>query len=161
MELERMGRCALLAWKYGIEVRDNATVARPGVMTGHLLLGVLKERDCAGGLILAKMGLDLEFVTMFTQFMLLHARRRDTPEPPSIDWGDVPHTPSAQKAMVLSLEEAQLYSDTYPIGTEHMLLGILRVPEGIGCRVLNHFDINVHTARAARDSMWELLRLAE
>ena len=160
-ELERMGRCALLAWQYAVEERNSATPHRPGVMTGHVLLGVLKERDCAGGLILAKMGLDLELATLFTRFVLLHGRRRDAPEQEPVDWGGVPHTPSAQRTMAYALEEAELFSPTYPIGTEHMLLGALRVPEGMACRVLDHFGVTVHAARAGRNSMWELLRLGE
>ena len=107
------------------------------------------------------MGLDLELATLFTRFVLLHGRRRDAPEQEPVDWGGVPHTPSAQQTMVYALEEAELFSPTYPIGTEHMLLGALRVPEGMACRVLGHFGVTVHAARAGRDSMWELLRLAE
>ena len=161
VEWARMGRCARLAWEHGLEERGKSRVERPGLMTGHILLGVLKEDDCAGGLILAKMGLNLKLAYAKTQFVLLHGRRRDTPEEPTADWASTPHTPAAKTTMELALEEAALFSATYPIGTEHMLLGLLRVPDGIGCKVLNYFGIEVHGARAARDEFWDLLRLAE
>ena len=73
----------------------------------------------------------------------------------------MPHTPAARSVLDFALEEADLFSPTYPIGTEHLLLGLLRVPEGIGCRVLRYFGIELEAARAARDEFWELLRLAE
>ena len=46
---ERMGRCARLAWEHGIESFEKASRARPALMTGHLLLGVIREPECAGG----------------------------------------------------------------------------------------------------------------
>ena len=180
-----MGRCARLAWEHAVDERGKATVARPGVMTGHLLLGVLMEPDCAGGLILAKMRLDLAQAILATQFVLLHGRRRDGSDKgnapstssgqaldprtratllthePTVEWEGTPHTPAARSVLDFALEEANLFSPTYPIGTEHILLGLLRVPEGIGCRVLRYFGIELEAARAARDEFWEVLRLAE
>ena len=159
--MDRMGRCARLAWEHAVDERSKATVARAGVMTGHLLLGVLMEPDCAGGLILAKMRLDLAQAILATQFVLLHGRRRDGSEEPPVEWEGTPHTPAARSVLDRALEEANLFSPTYPIGTEHILLGLLRVPEGIGCRVLRYFGIELEAARAARDEFWEVLRLAE
>ena len=161
LTMERMGRYAKLAWEHAVEEREKATVARPGVMTGHLLLGVLREPDCAGGLILAKMGLDLNLADLHTRFALLHGRRRDTPEEPTVDWEGVPHTQAAATVLEYCLEEANLTSATFPIGTEHFVLSLLREPNGMGGRVLRYFGIQHHAARATRDTWWEVLRLAE
>ena len=161
VETDRMGRCARLAWDHALEARAASTVERPAVMTGHLLLGVLKEPDCAGGLILGKMGLDLALAIASTEFVLLHGRRRDGADEEPVDWAGVPHTPAARTVLDYSLEEAELFSATYPIGTEHMLLGLLRVGHGFGCRVLQYHGIELDRARATRDEFWEILRLQE
>ena len=159
--MDRMGRCARLAWEHAVDERSKATVARPGVMTGHLLLGVLMEPDCAGGLVLAKLRLDLAQAISATQFVLLHGRRREGSDEPTVEWEGTPHTPAARAVLGFAVEEANLFRPTYPIGTEHILLGLLRVPEGIGCRVLRYFGIELDAVRAARDEFWEVLRLTE
>ena len=161
METERMGRCALLAWEHAVEARSGGRIERPGVMTGHLLLGVLKEPDCAGGLILAKMGLDVPLVLAHTEFALLHGRSRDGVDDSPVDYAGVPHTRAARTVLDYAIEEAALFSATYPIGTEHILLGLLRVPEGIGCRLLRFFGVEEQRARSTRDEFWGILRLEE
>jgi ATP-dependent Clp protease ATP-binding subunit ClpA len=159
---DRMGRCARLAWEHAVEARNTAgDRRRPGIMTGHILLGVLEEPTCAGGLILRKMGLDLEHARDITRFVLFYGRRRDGVDEPLGEWMDQPHTPAALKAIEYSLEEAALFSDTYPIGTEHLLLGVLRAPTGMGSGIMAHFGINLHRARAARDTFWDVLKLSE
>ncbi len=161
METERMGRCARMAWDHAVEARVGGRIERPGVMTGHLLLGVLKEPDCAGGLLLAKMGLDVAVVLAHTKFALQYGRRRDGVDEAPVDYAGVPHTPAARMVLDYALEEAALFSATYPIGTEHLLLGLLRVPEGIGCRILGFFGIEEERARSTRDEFWGILRLEE
>ena len=161
METERMGRCARIAWDHAVEARSSGPIERPGVMTAHLLLGVLKEPACAGGLMLAKMGVDLSVVLAHTEFVLLHGRRRDGAEDAPVDYAGVPHTPAARTVLDYSLEEAALFSATYPIGTEHILLGLLRVLEGAGCRLLHFFGVDEARARSTRDEFWEILRLEE
>jgi ATP-dependent Clp protease ATP-binding subunit ClpA len=159
--MERMGRCARLAWEHGVEAHRNAAVARPGVTTGHLLLGVLTEDTCAGGLILGKLQLDLQLAQRTTEFVLLHGRRQSTSEERTIEWVGVAHSSAARQVLDLALEEANLYSATYPIGTEHLLLGILRVPDAMGCRILHSFGITEGRVRATRDELWQLLRSPE
>ena len=156
-----MGRCALLAWEHAVEARPGGRIERPGVMTGHLLLGVLKEPACAGGLMLAKMGIDLPVVLAHTEFVMLHGRSVEGVDVATVDYAGVPHTRAARMVMELALDEAALFSATYPIGTEHILLGLLRVPEGIGCRVLGFFGVDEERARATRDEFWQILRVQE
>jgi len=161
LEMERMGRCARLAWEHGVEVHRNTTVARPGVTTAHLLLGVLAEDTCAGGLILGRLQLDLQLAHRTTEFVLLHGRRPSTAEAQTIEWAGVVHTGAAHRVLHLAVEEANLYSATYPIGTEHLLLGILRVPDGMGYGILHYFGVTEERVRATRDELWQLLRSPE
>ena len=156
-----MGRCARLAWDHAVEARSAGPIERPGVMTAHLLLGVLKEPDCAGGLMLAKMGVELPVVLAHTEFALLHGRRRDGADEAPVEYAGVPHTPAARAVLDYSLDEAALFSETYPIGTEHILLGLLRVPQGTGCRLLHFFGVDEAGARSTRDEFWGILRLEE
>ncbi|MXY59881.1 MAG: hypothetical protein F4Y96_05300 [Chloroflexi bacterium] len=96
-----------------------------------------------------------------TEFELLHGR----PRPAHADrvfalWGK-PHTPEALRTMELSLAEAEQFHSAYPIGTEHILLGLLAIPESAGCRTMAYFGVDYAQARAARDEIWELLKLTE
>lgn len=155
-----MGRCARLAWDDAVEANRSSPAPRPGVTTGHILLGVLKHEDCAGGLILGKMGLDFKLACLTTEFVLFYGRPREGAAQPTVDYCGVPHTPLARRLLDLCVEEANLTSPTFPIGTEHLLLTLLRVPEGIGGRVLHYFGISEPQARAGRDGLWEVLHLA-
>ena len=160
-ELERMGRCALLAWQHGVEQYRASAVARSGVTTGHILLGVLREDTCAGGLILRALGLDLPHAYAITEFLLLHSRKIGGDTDPPLDWGGEPHTAPAKQVMELSLEEANLYTATYPIGTEHLLLALLRVPDSIGRRALHFLGMSEDMVRQKRDDFWKLLKSPE
>lgn len=161
--MARMGRCAKLAWEHAVE-EWHATPEerrRPGVMTGHILLGVLQEPTCAGGLILRKIGLDLQLAIDHTRFALFYGRRRDGVDEPTVDWEGVQHTPSAYDVIKLCEEEANLTSATFPIGTEHLTLALLRTEAAMGNRILRHFDISQDKARVARDTWWDVLKLSE
>ena len=158
---ERMGRCARLAWEHGIESFEKASRARPALMTGHLLLGVIREPECAGGLMLRRLGVDMALAASVTEFALLHGRLVPEHEERVVElWGRA-HTPEALQTMELSLDEAELFHSAYPIGTEHILLGMLAVPDGMGCRTLGYFGVDYANAKAARDEIWQLLKLTE
>ena len=131
---ERMGRCARLAWEHGTESFEKASRARPALMTGHLLLGVIREPECAGGLMLRRLGVDMALAASITEFVLLHGRPVPEHEERVVELWGKPHTPEALQTIELSLDEAELFHSAYPIGTEHILLGMLAVPDGMGCR---------------------------
>ncbi len=63
--------------------------------------------------------------------------------------------------MDLCVEEANHFSPTYPIGTEHILLALLRVREGMGCRVLEFLGVREAEFRATRDALWRVLAAPE
>ncbi len=182
-ETDRMGRCARLAWDHAVEGSQRSPIARPGVTSGHILLGVLKEQSCAGGLVLGKMGIDFGYALALTEFVLQYGRQagpgairatntgpsspdtpprpflgdRDAPETATVEWAGVPHTAPAKQVLDLCVEEANLFTPTYPIGTEHLLLSLLRV-DGIASRVLNYLGIDEAKARSTRDEIWSILR---
>ena len=158
---ERMGRCARLAWEHGVEAFEQAQRRRPALMTGCLLLGVVSEPECAGGLVLRRLGVDLAFAASITRFELLYGRPVPGAEERVADLWGKPHTPEALRVMRAALDEAEKFHSAYPIGTEHILLGLLSVPEGMGCRTLAYFRVDYASALAARDEIWELLRLTE
>jgi ATP-dependent Clp protease ATP-binding subunit ClpA len=161
MELERMGRCARLAWEDAVEAYRKAPRDRSGLTTGHLALGVLRQPTCASGLILGKLGLDLDWARAVAEFVLFYGRRPSTGEQPIVEIGGVPHSAAAREVLELSDEEANHYSDTYPIGTEHLLLALLRVPSGMGYHVLHYCGLEEQRVRNARDALWEVLRSPE
>jgi hypothetical protein len=130
-------------------------------MTGHILLGVLREETCAGGLILGRMKLDIPHAIALTEWALFYGRRKDGVVEQPVDYAGVPHTPAAKRVMELCVEEANHYTTTYPIGTEHILLALLRVPEGMGCRTLDFLGIQESAARATRDALWQVLASPE
>jgi hypothetical protein len=130
-------------------------------MTGHILLGVFREETCAGGLILGRMGIDLKHAVALTEWVLFYARRRDGVTEDPVPYGGVPHSPAARRVMELCVEEANHYTSTYPIGTEHMLLALLRVPESMGFRILSFLGVEEATTRATRDALWEVLASPE
>jgi hypothetical protein len=156
-----MGTCARSAWDYAVEQFHQFPVPRSGVTTAHILLGVLHEETCAGGLLLGKLGLDFKLAYATTEFALRYGRRREGNEAPPVEWGGVLHTPAARTAMDYCFEEANLFSPTYPIGTEHLALAVARVSDGMGCRLLNYFGIDVFRIRGARDTLWDVLKTVE
>jgi len=158
--IERMGSCARKAWDDAVAEHAKSTVTRPAVTTGHLLLGVLMEETCAGGLILGRMQLNFTVVTDTTRWVLVYGRK-PPPDTPSFDCGGVPHTAAAKTVLDYAYDEAELFTATYPIGTEHLLLGLLRVPDSIGYRVLRHFGIDEARARAGRDELWDVIKTVE
>ena len=156
-----MGRCARLAWEHGVEHFDGSAGARPGISTAHLLLGVLTQQECAGGLILRRLGLDPALAVSVTEFELLHGRLgKESTQSVMHFWGR-PLTQQARDAMECALAEAEKFHATYPIGTEHMLLGMLALAESSGCRTLKYFGVDYEAAQAARADIWDLLQLTE
>lgn len=155
-----MGRCARKAWETAVAAHTRAPIARPAVTTGHLLLGVLEEEACAGGLILGRLGLDFKLAHATTEFVLVYGRKPPA-DTATVECGGAPHTITAKTVLDYAFEEAELFSATYPIGTEHLLLGLLRVPDSMGFRVLNHLGIDEARARAGRDALWDVLHTAE
>jgi ATP-dependent Clp protease ATP-binding subunit ClpC len=95
--------------------------------TEHLLLGLMREPDCAAARALRELGIGRDGVR--EQVVEMVGRGSDPPP------GHIPFTPRAKKVLELSLREALQLSHNY-IGTEHILLGLIREGHGVAAKVL-------------------------
>jgi ATP-dependent Clp protease ATP-binding subunit ClpC len=109
------------------------------VGTEHLLLGLLKLGQGVAVNVLQKMGLDLESVR-------LEVEKQVGTGPDQKQIGNIPYTPRVKKVLGLAQKEAKALNHTY-VGTEHILLGLLREGEGVAARVLKHFDVDIEQTR--------------
>jgi len=109
------------------------------VGTEHLLLGLINLGQGVAVNVLQKMGLDLETV-------------RDAVEkqvgtgPEAKPTGNIPYTPRVKKVLALAGKEAKSLNHSY-IGTEPILLGLLREGEGVAARVLKSLDVDIERCR--------------
>src|SRR5580693_8683938 len=116
------------------------------VGTEHLLLGLIKLGEGVAVNVLQKMGLDLEMVRM-------EVEKHVGPPPETKMIGNIPYTPRVKKVLALAGKEAQALHHSY-VGTEHILLGLLREGEGIAARVLKSLEVD--PARTRNEILKEL-----
>src|SRR5258705_7343966 len=109
------------------------------VGTEHLLLGLIKLGQVVAVNVLQKMGLDLETVRM-------EVEKHVGPQPETKMFGDMPYTPRVKKVLALAGKEAQALHHPY-VGTEHILLGLLREGEGVAARVLKSLEVDLAQTR--------------
>jgi ATP-dependent Clp protease ATP-binding subunit ClpA len=124
----RARRAVVLAQEQARELSHNY------IGTEHLLLGLAKEDDGIAGRILAAHGMTYDIVRQDI-VEKVGAGKGDSPT------GHIPFTPRAKKTLELSLREALALHHNY-IGTEHILLGLIREGEGVAAQVLSkHADL--------------------
>ncbi len=109
------------------------------VGTEHLLLGLIKLGQGVAVNVLQKMGLDLETVRMEVEKQV-----GSGPETKMV--GNIPYTPRVKKVLALASKEAKSLQHSY-VGTEHILLGLLREGEGVAARVLKNLEIDIERTR--------------
>ena len=109
------------------------------VGTEHLLLGLIKLGQGVAVNVLQKMGLDLETVRMEVEKQV-----GSGPDQKMI--GNIPYTPRVKKVLQLAQKEAKALNHTY-VGTEHILLGLLREGDGVAARVLKSLDVDIEQCR--------------
>jgi ATP-dependent Clp protease ATP-binding subunit ClpC len=109
------------------------------VGTEHLLLGLIKLGQGVAVNVLQKLGLDLDTVRMQVEQQV-----GSGPETKMV--GNIPYTPRVKKVLALASKEAKALNHSY-VGTEHLLLGLLREGEGVAAQVLRNLDINLDKAR--------------
>ncbi|MEM9443849.1 MAG: ATP-dependent Clp protease ATP-binding subunit [Verrucomicrobiota bacterium] len=109
------------------------------VGTEHLLLGLIKLGQGVAVNVLQKMGLDLETVRM-------EVEKQVGSGPDTKMSGNIPYTPRVKKVLALAGKEAKALHHSY-VGTEHILLGLLREGDGVAARVLKSLDIDIERAR--------------
>jgi ATP-dependent Clp protease ATP-binding subunit ClpC len=107
--------------------------------TEHLLLGLIREGEGVAAAVLQKLGLDLETIRLEVEKLV-------QPGPQTQVLGDIPFTPRSKKALELSAEEARALGHNY-IGTEHLLLGLVKEGEGMAYRVLLNLGLDLGKLR--------------
>ena len=106
--------------------------------TEHILLGLLHEEDGVAARVLDQLGVSLDAVRARVQSII--------GEGGAVPSGHIPFTPRAKKVLELSLREALQLGHNY-IGTEHILLGLIREGEGVGALVLTNLGADLAVVR--------------
>ncbi len=107
--------------------------------TEHILLGLVREEEGVAARVLTNLGIGLGKVRSAVEFIIGRGEKPGT--------GETGLTPRAKKVIELAIDEARQLGHNY-IGTEHLLLGLLREGEGVASSVLDSFGITLERARA-------------
>ncbi|MGJ8675937.1 MAG: ATP-dependent Clp protease ATP-binding subunit [Akkermansiaceae bacterium] len=109
------------------------------VGTEHILLGLIKLGQGVAVSVLQNMGLDLDTVRK-------EVEKQVGAGPESSVSGNIPYTPRVKKVLSLANKEAEQLDHSY-VGTEHLLLGLLREGEGVAARVLSSLNVDINQTR--------------
>ncbi len=109
------------------------------VGTEHILLGLIKEGTGVAANILKKLGIDL-------RAMRLEVEKLVSSGPDLVTMGRLPQTPRAKKAVEYAIEEARRLKHNY-VGTEHLLLGLLKEHDGVAAQVLMNLGLKLDDVR--------------
>jgi len=120
------------------EARD---LGHPAIGTEHILLGLLREGEGVGARALINLGIDLANVREEVKRFI---GQSDTPVEEAA--GDLPITPRVKKVFHLAFDEAQFQGVNY-VGTEHLLLALLREEEGLASQVLISMGVKLESLR--------------
>jgi ATP-dependent Clp protease ATP-binding subunit ClpC len=107
--------------------------------TEHLLLGLIKLGQGVAVNVLQSMGIDLDSVR-------IEVEKQVGSGPDQKLIGNIPYTPRVKKVIALAQKEAKNLNHTY-VGTEHLLLGLLREGDGVAAKVLRALDVDIEEAR--------------
>ncbi|EAG4184265.1 ATP-dependent Clp protease ATP-binding subunit [Listeria monocytogenes] len=105
--------------------------------TEHILLGLVREGEGIAAKALYELGIGSEKVQQEVEGLIGHGEKAVT---------TIQYTPRAKKVIELSMDEARKLGHTY-VGTEHILLGLIREGEGVAARVLSNLGISLNKAR--------------
>lgn len=129
---ERAQKVLALAQEEAVRLGHN------NIGTEHILLGLIKEGDGIAAKALASLNLSTERIQAEIELLLGVSVEKVT--------GTIHYTPRAKKVIELSMDEARKLSHTY-VGTEHILLGLIREGEGLAARVLSNLNVSLNKAR--------------
>ncbi|HAT38272.1 MAG TPA: NDP-hexose 4-ketoreductase [Gemmatimonadetes bacterium] len=110
------------------------------VGTEHLLLGLIREGEGVAAVVLQNLNVDLEQISERVEESVREGKA-------TIALGELPYTSRAKKVLEFAMTEARDFSHSY-VGTEHLLLGLLREEKGIAAQVLNSLGAMLDEARA-------------
>mgnify|MGYP000476840551 FL=1 len=128
---ERAQKVLALAQEEAIRLGHN------NVGTEHILLGLIREGEGIAAKALTALGLGSEKIQKEVEKLI--GRGQDSVQ-------SIHYTPRAKKVIELSMDEARKLSHSY-VGTEHILLGLIREGEGVAARVLNNLGVSLNKAR--------------
>ncbi len=111
------------------------------VGTEHILLGLIREGEGVAAAVLTNLNVELDDVQQKIEETVKKGKAAASTGP------DLPYTSRAKKVLELSMTEARELNHSY-VGTEHLLLGLLREEKGIAAQVLNDAGITLEQARA-------------
>jgi ATP-dependent Clp protease ATP-binding subunit ClpC len=109
--------------------------------TEHILLGLVKEGSGVAANVLKNLDIDLRKIRLEVEKIVQHG-----PGGEQVVMGRLPHTPRAKKVIEYSIEEARNLNHNY-VGTEHLLLGLLREHEGVAAQVLMNLGLKLEDVR--------------
>ena len=107
--------------------------------TEHILLGLIKEGSGVAASVLKNLGIDLRKIRLEVENVVQSG-------PDMVTMGKLPQTPRAKKVIEYSMEEARNLNHNY-VGTEHLLLGLLREHEGVAAQVLMNLGLKLEHVR--------------
>ncbi len=121
--------------------REEATrLGSEYVRTEHILLGLCREPEGIAARALENLGVDIEALA-------IEIEQQVQPGSAAVSGEEIAFTPRAKKVLELAVEEARRFSHSY-IGTEHILLGLLKEGEGIAAKVLQDMKIDLGRIQA-------------
>ena len=107
--------------------------------TEHILLGLVKEGSGVGANVLKNLDIDLRKVRLEVEKLVKSG-------PDMVTMGKLPQTPRAKKVIEYAIEEARSLNHNY-VGTEHLLLGLLREHDGVAAQVLMNLGLKLEEVR--------------
>lgn len=128
---ERAQKVLALAQEEAVRLGHN------NIGTEHILLGLIREGEGIAAKALVALGLGLEKIQDEVESLIGRGQEQPT---------NFAYTPRAKKVIELSMDEARKLGHTY-VGTEHILLGLIREGEGVAARVLNNLGVSLNKAR--------------
>ena len=112
--------------------------------TEHILLGLVRETDGVAARVLSNLGVELQKVRAAVEFIIGRGERTAP--------GEIGLTPRAKKVIELAVDEARRLNHHH-IGTEHLLIGLMREGEGVAAGVLESLGINLDKVRGETSSI--------
>ncbi|GAA0380713.1 ATP-dependent protease ATP-binding subunit ClpC [Bacillus horti] len=128
---ERAQKVLALAQEEAMRLNHN------NIGTEHILLGLIREGEGIAAKALLALNLDLEKIQTEVETLIGKGEEGNQ---------NIHYTPRAKKVIELSMDEARKLGHTY-VGTEHILLGLIREGEGVAARVLNNLGVSLNKAR--------------
>ena len=121
-----------------LSLREALQLGHNYIGTEHILLGLIREGEGVAAQVLQKLGADLNRVRQQVEEIIGQGQQAPS--------GHIPFTPRAKKVLELSLREALQLGHNY-IGTEHILLGLIREGEGVAAQVLQKLGADLNRVR--------------